>query len=118
MVEKSNGKNLKVLRTDNGGKFIYREFEEFLKNEGIKHELTVSECPQQNGVAERLNVTLMEMVRSMLACFKLPQTFCPEDLATAVYLRNRCPTKAVQDRTHFEALTAKKPNVGHLRVFG
>ena len=68
-------------------------------------------------MAERLNVTLMEMVRSMLAGFKLPQTFCPEALATAVYLRKRSPTKAIQDRTPFEALTAKRPNVGHLRVF-
>ena len=88
MVEKSNGKNLKALCTDNGGEFISREFEEYLKNEGIKHELTVSKCPQQNGMAERLNVTLMEMVRSMLADFKLPQTFCPEALATAVYFVN------------------------------
>ena len=45
MVEKSNGKNLKALRTDNGGEFISREFEEYLKNEGIKHELTVSKSP-------------------------------------------------------------------------
>ena len=54
------------------------------------------------------------MVRSMLTGFKLPQTFWAEALATAVYLRNRCPTKAVQDKTPFKALTGKKPNVGHL----
>ena len=69
-------------------------------------------------MGERLNRTLMEMVRSMLADSKLPQTFWAEALATAVYLCNQCPIKAVQDKTLFEALTGKKPNVGHLRVFG
>ena len=118
MVEKSTGKKLKVHRTDNGGEFTSREFGEFLKEESIKHELTVLKCPQQNGVAESLNLTLMEIVRSMLAGFKLPQTFWAEALATAMYLCNQCPTKAVQDKTPFEALTGKKPNVRHLQVFG
>ena len=117
-VECSTGKTLKVLRTDNGGEFTSTEFEEYLKNEGVKHELTVPKCPQQNGVAERLNRTLVEMVRSMLSGASLPQRFWAEALATAVYLRNRCPTKAVIDKTPIEALTGSRPSVKHLRVFG
>ena len=58
------------------------------------------------------------MVRTMLANFKLPKRLWAEALATAVYLRNRCPTRAVEEKTPFESLTGEKPSVGHLKVFG
>ena len=74
-VERLTGRKLKVFRTDNGGEFTSGEFEEYLQHEGVKHELTVPKCPQQNGVAERLNRTLVEMVRSMLSGASLPQRF-------------------------------------------
>ena len=57
LVEKSTGKRLKVLRTDNGGEFTSEEFKRYLKTEGIRHELTVPKTPEQNGVAERMNRT-------------------------------------------------------------
>ena len=85
-VEKSLGQNVKILRSDNGGEFTSGEFEDYLKKEGIKHQFTIPKCPQQNGVAERFNRTLVEMVRSMLADSELPKTFWAEALATAVYL--------------------------------
>ena len=85
-VEKLLGRSVKILRTDNGGEFTSCEFEEFLRKEGIKHELTIPKCPEQNGVAERLNRTLVEMVRSMLADSKLPKSFWAEALATATYV--------------------------------
>ena len=65
-----------------------------------------------------MNRTLVEAVRSMLADAKLPHRFGAEALSTAVYLRNRSPTTAVEGKTPFEAWTGQKPNVGHLRVFG
>ena len=74
--------------------------------------------PQQNGVAERMNRTLVEAVRSMLSDAKLPKCFWAEALATAVYLRNRSPTNAVQGKTPHEAWTNEKPSVDHLKVFG
>ena len=88
MAEKSTGKNLKALRSDNGGEYTSLEFESYLKEEGIVHQITIPKSPQQNGVAERLNRTVMNMVRSMLAVYKMPQCFWAEDLNTAVYLRN------------------------------
>ena len=118
MVERSTGRKLKVLQSDNGGEYTSGEFAQFLKSEGIRHELTVPKSPQQNGVAERLNRTLVEMTRSMLAGSGLPQKLWAETLSTAVYLRNRSPTKAVKKMTPFEAFQGKKPDVGHLRVFG
>ena len=66
MVEKSCGRKLTVLQSDNGGKYTGRQLQDYLKAEGVRHELTVPKTPQQNGVAERFNCTLVEMVRTML----------------------------------------------------
>lgn len=93
------------------------EFTAYLKK-GVRHEFTVPKTPQQNGVAERMNRTLIEAVRSMLSDANLPKKFWAETLATAVYLRNRSPTKAVQEKTPFEAWTSEKPDVHHLKAFG
>ena len=112
------GKKLKVLRSDNGGEYTGKQFQEYLRSEGVRHELTVPKTPQQNGVAERLNRTLMETVRTMLVESKLSQQFWGEAVSTAVYLKNRSPTIAVKGMTPFEALYGKKPNVKHLRAFG
>ena len=118
LVEKSTGRKLKTLHTDNGGEYTSAVFETYLRKEGVRHELTVPKTPEQNGVAERANRTLVEMVRSMLVDSKLPPKFWAEALSTAVYLRNRSPTKAVEGMTPFEAWMGEKPGVEHLRIFG
>ena len=117
-MERSTGRKLKALRTDNGGEFTSTEFNDYLKREGIRREFSVTKTPEQNGVAERLNRTLVESVRSMISDAKLPQKFWAEALSTAVYLRNRSPTKAVTGMTPYEAWSGEKPGVGHLRAFG
>ena len=86
LVEKSSGRKIKTLRSDNGGEYTSAEFSSYLAKEGIKHELTIPHTPQQNGVAERLNRTLIEGVRTMLADSKLPHRFWAEALSMAVYL--------------------------------
>ena len=115
LVEKSR---VKIFRSDNGGEYTSSEFTSYLTKEGIKHELTIPHTPQQNGVAERVNRTLIETVRAMLADSKLPHRFWAEALATSVYLRNRSPTKAVEAMTPYEAWSGTKPDVDCLRVFG
>ena len=100
---------MKILHTNNGGEFTSDEFETYLKREGIKQELTIPKCPEQNGVAKRFNRTLVEMVRSMLADSELPKSFWAEALETAVYLRNRCSTKSVEGKTPYEAMYGEKP---------
>ena len=117
-AERSSERKLKTLRSDNGGEYISNEFENFLENEGIHHQNTIPKTPQQNGVAERMNRTLEEAIRSMLSESQLPKQFWAEALSTATYLRNRSPTKAVEDVTPFEAWNGIKPDVKHLRVFG
>ncbi len=74
--------------------------------------------PEQNGVAERLNRTLVEMVRSMLIDANLSHKFWAEALSTAAYLKNRSPSRGLERITPVEALTKRKPKVDHLRIFG
>ena len=118
LAEKSSGKRLKTIRSDNGGEYTSKKFEAYLKSEGIRHEYTIPKTPEQNGVAERLNRTLVESSRSMLLDANLPQRFWAEAVSTATYLRNRCPTRAVEGKTPYEAWHGTKPRVDHLRVFG
>ena len=118
LVEKSSMKKIKTLRTDNGGEYTSTKFATYLKNEGIRHELTVPKTPEQNGVAERLNRTVVEMSRSMLIDAKLRKKFWAEAVSTAVYLKNRSPSKPLQNMTPYEAWHGRKPVVSHLRVFG
>ena len=118
MVEKASGHDLKILRTDNGGEFTSTKFEEYLKSEGIRHEYTIPKTPEQNGVADRLNRTLVETVRSMLIDSKLHHKFWAEALSTATYLQNQSPTKVIEGMTPYEAWTKEKPQAKHLRVFG
>ena len=118
LVETSTGRKLQAIRTDNGGEYLSTEFQNYLKTEGVKHERTIPKTPQQNGVAERMNRTLVETTRSMMSDAKLPKRFWAEALSTAVYLRNRCLTKAVMEKTPYQAFTGEKPSVSHLRVFG
>ena len=101
LVEKSSGRKLKVFRTDNGGEFTSAKFENYLKKEGITHQLTVPKTPEQNGAAERMNRTLVESVRSMLADAKPLHKFWAETLSTATYLRNRSLSTAVKGKTPF-----------------
>ena len=80
--------------------------------------MTVPRSPQQNGVAERKNRTILNMARSMLKSKKLPKEFWAEAVACAVYLSNRSPTRSVWGKTPQEAWSGRKPGISHLRVFG
>ena len=110
--------DVKVLRSDNGGEYTSNNFAKFCGEKGISHEFTVPYCPQQNGVAERMNRTIMEGARSMLFQAKLPLEFWAEACSTAVYLHNRSPTTALKDETPFERLFGRRPDISRLRVFG
>ena len=79
-------KNIKTLRSDNGGEFTSNEFKEICKEAGIKRELSTPYNPQQNGVAERKNRTIMEVARAMLHDQDLPMHLWAEAARTAVYV--------------------------------
>lgn len=116
-VERETDRKIKILRSDNGGEYINGDFDRFLESEGIRRHLTVPYTPQQNGVAERANRTLVEMARCMLLSSNLPESLWGEAINTAVYLRNRSPTKLLSS-TPYEAWCGVKPAVRHLRIFG
>ena len=95
------------------------EFQNYLKVKGIRNELTVPHSPQQNGVAERMNRTLVESARSMIAHAGVSNIFWVEAISTAAYVRNHLPTTALKEsETSYERWYGKKPDVSHLRVFG
>jgi hypothetical protein len=116
-VTNATGLKIKTLRTDNGGEYTSNEFELFLKENGIRHEVTAPYTPQQNGVSERLNRTIQEMALSQLLHAGLPKCFWAESVAAACYVRNRLPVCPV-DVSPYERWYARKPSVRHLRVFG
>jgi len=89
MIENATGKRVKTLRTDNGGEYTAKDFEQYLKVNGIRHQLTVWKTPEQNGVAERFNRTIVDMIRAFLSDSGLAKKFWAETLSTACYLRNR-----------------------------
>jgi transposase InsO family protein len=80
---------MKKIRSDNGSEFKNLQVKEFLEEEGIKHEFSAPYTPQQNGVVERKNRTLIDMARTMLREFKTPEQFWSEDVNTACHIINR-----------------------------
>lgn len=109
---------IKRLRSDNGGEYFSKDFDEFCNNRGIQREPTIPYSPQQNGVAERMNRTLLETARSMLHHAKKPLNLWAEAVSTASYTRNRSPTAALKGATPYELWHGKKPEVSGLKVFG
>ncbi|KRZ88014.1 Retrovirus-related Pol polyprotein from transposon TNT 1-94 [Trichinella sp. T8] len=118
IVERQTSKRVKCLRTDNGREYVNNMFAEFLMRIGIRHERTIPETPQQNGVAERMNQTFVEKARTMLIDANLSPDLWAEAVGTANYLRNRCTTKALRKMIPEEAWSGRKPNLAHLKVFG
>lgn len=96
--------SVKTLRTDRGGEFHSHEFKIFCAKHGINRHLTAPYSPQQNGVVERRNRTLMEMTRSMLKHMKMPNSMWGEAVRHATYLINRIVTRSLVDKTPYEAL--------------
>lgn len=117
-AERLTGQKIVTLRTDGGGEYTSRAFNAYLREEGIQRQITPPHTPEHNGVAERLNLIIFGAVRSMLHRARLPPSFWAEAARTAVYVRNRCPTRAVKGMTPYEAWTGNKPSIDHLRVFG
>ncbi|GJW53002.1 putative ribonuclease H-like domain-containing protein [Tanacetum coccineum] len=105
-------------RSDNDTEFKNRDMLEFCGNKGIKQEYSNARTPQQNGVAERMNMTLIEAARTMLADSLLPTTFWAEAVSTACYIFNRVRVTKPQNKTPYELLFGHKPIISYIRPFG
>ena len=118
MVERETSRRLKCLRSDNGGEYTSHMFRDYCVKHGIRHEKTVPGTPQHNGVAERMNRTIMEKVRCMLMTAKLSKQFWGEAVRTACYLINRSPSVPLGFDIPQEIWTGKGTSYSHLKVFG
>ncbi|KAD4584331.1 hypothetical protein E3N88_21932 [Mikania micrantha] len=116
-VQNQLGKTIKAIRSDRGGEYLSYDFNEHLKKCGIISQLTPPGTPQHNGVSERRNRTLLDMVRSMMSRANLPHSFWSYALETAARIVNMVPTKKV-DKTPYELWYGRKPNLSYLRVWG
>jgi len=99
LVEKETEESILCLRTNRGEEFTSQEFADFCQNHGIKRQLTVAYTPQQNGVAERKNRTIMNMVQAMIIGRNVPKIYWLEATKWCVHILNRSPTLVVQDKT-------------------
>ena len=111
------------IRTDNAKEFLSKEIKQWLTRRGIVHELSAPYSPESNGKAERLNRTLMDTARSIMATAKhIPryQKLWAEFVNTANYLRNRLYASAANDKnkTPFEAIFGRKPDLSHVQKLG
>jgi transposase InsO family protein len=117
-AERKSGKKLLALRTDRGGEFAAADFINYCAELGVHRQLTAPYSPQQNGVVERRNQSVIGTARSMLKAKGLPGEFWGEAVTTAVYLLNRSSSKSVGGKTPYELWTSSIPAVQHLRIFG
>jgi transposase InsO family protein len=109
---------VKKIRSDNGSEFKNLQVEEYLEEEGIKHEFSAPYTPQQNGVVETKNMTLIDMARTMLVEYKTLERFLSEDVNIAFHAINRLYLHRLLKKTSYELLTGNKPNVSYFHVFG
>ena len=117
MVEKETGKPLKSLRTDNGGEYISQEFRDYCSKHGIQHEKTVPGTPQHNGIAERMNRTIVEKIKCLLRTTKLPKSFWGAVVLTSCYLINRSPSAPLGFDVPEKVWIGKEISYKHLKVF-
>ena len=115
-LETQTGQKLQKVRTDRGGEYLNTELDGYYKSKGVVHQTTAPYTPEQNGVAERFNRTLMERVKAMLLDAKLDKELWAEAAVTANYIKNRSPSSS-STQTPWELFYGRKPDVSNMRVF-
>jgi hypothetical protein len=116
-VENQHEKSLKALRTNRRHEYLSDQFKDLCEEKGIRRQLTISNTPQQNGVAERRNRTLLDTVTSMMTQANLPISFWGDALLTAAYILNCVPSQSISS-TPYELWKDEKPNLEHLCPLG
>ncbi|GJR58326.1 putative ribonuclease H-like domain-containing protein, partial [Tanacetum coccineum] len=118
MIQVLLKETVRRIRTDNGTEFVNQTLREYYEKVGISHETSVARSPQQNGVVERRNRTLIEAARTMLIYAKAPLFLWAEAVATACYTQNRSMIRRRHGKTPYELLHDKPPDLSYLHVFG
>ncbi|WVZ49092.1 LOW QUALITY PROTEIN: hypothetical protein U9M48_000473, partial [Paspalum notatum var. saurae] len=117
-AERKSGEKLGALRTDRGGEFTAVDLNDYCAELGVGRELTTPYSPQQNGVVERRNRSVVGTARCMLKAMELPGVFWAEAVTTAIYLLNWSTSKSTGGKTPYELWSGAPPAVHHLRTFG
>ncbi|OMO54865.1 Integrase, catalytic core [Corchorus capsularis] len=122
IIQTQYNEQIRVLRSDNGGEYLNSELTHYLETQGMINQTTCVDTPRQNGVAERKNRHLLEVVRALLIQAHMPLAYWGEALSSAAYLINRTPSRSIEFQTPFQAFTKAVaappiPNLPH-RVFG
>ena len=118
LVENITERSIQQLQTDGGGEYNSNAFREYCQNKGIRHRKSTPNTPQQNGIAERKNRSLLNTARSMINAANLDSKFWEEAIATACYLQNRTYHKSIGLSTPYELWYGQKLHIKDLKVFG
>lgn len=117
-VENTSGMTIQKFRTDNGGEYFNTAWINYMKQHGIRWESTTPRTPEQNGVSERLNRSVIDRVRTILIDTGLPLFLWAEAANYVVYTKNRHSTRSLKNTTPYEKRYGRKPNVSRLHRFG
>ncbi|GJX17352.1 retrovirus-related pol polyprotein from transposon TNT 1-94 [Tanacetum coccineum] len=118
MIQRNLQAQVIAIQTDRGTKFLNKTLHAYFKEEGIEHQTSTPQTPEQNGVVKRRNRTLVEAARTMLSASKLPLFFWAEDIATACYTQNRSLIISKHKKSPYHIINGRKPSLKHLYVFG
>ncbi|GJT60955.1 retrovirus-related pol polyprotein from transposon TNT 1-94 [Tanacetum coccineum] len=118
MIQRNLQAQVITVRTDRGTEFLNKTLHAYFKEEGIEHQTSTPRTPEQNGVVERRNRTLVEAARTMLSASKLPLSFWAEAVATACYTQNRSIIISTHGKMAYHIINDRKPSIKHLHIFG
>nr|GEX27830.1 zinc finger, CCHC-type [Tanacetum cinerariifolium] len=116
-VENQKGKKIQILKSDRGGEYFSTEFSSYCESQGLIDQRTTPYTPQQNGVAERKNKGLQDMINTMLVSANLPKNLWGEALLIACHVSNRTTAKKLKV-SPYEVWNGRKPNISYFRVWG
>ena len=117
-LQNTKNNNIGSIRSDHGGEFQNEKFSKFCEKMGILHNFSAPRTPQQNGVVERKNRSLEELVRTMLSEYSLPKYFWADVVNTSCYVMNKVLIRPILKKTPYELFNGRKPNINDLIVFG
>jgi hypothetical protein len=116
-VENEIDFKIKKIRSDNGSEFKNSRIEDYCDEKGIKHEFSAKYTPQQNGLIERKNWTLIDMASSMLSEYNVSDSFWAKAINTACYTSNRLYCHRLLKKTSYELIIGRKPDISYFWVF-
>nr|GFC57866.1 integrase, catalytic region, zinc finger, CCHC-type, peptidase aspartic, catalytic [Tanacetum cinerariifolium] len=118
LVQKGLQAQVRVVRTDKGTEFLNQTLHAYFAAEGILHQMSVARTPEQNGVVERQNRTLVEAARTMLSAAKIPLFFWAEAITTTCFTQNRSLVTPRHEKTPYHIINDEKPSIKFFHIFG